>query len=112
MPAGFSRPSEAMVLHESADGGVTRQHAELRFLPSNGRQIVVHELVAPARVLSTQRPDLSLDYGRDTGVRSCVSWHFASQRFEGLFLIARDIEPALDGFRAEANGLSRCRMGP
>jgi len=67
--AEFSVFSEAMVLHEPADGGVARQHAELGFQSPDGSQIVVHELVAPARVLSAQRADLSLD---DRVMLGCV----------------------------------------
>src|SRR5665213_1458637 len=43
--------AESVVLHEAGHRRVARQHAQLRLLASHRHQIVVHQLVAPSRVL-------------------------------------------------------------
>jgi len=45
-------------------------------------------------------------------VRPCMTWHFAREGFEGLFLILARRRTSAHGFGAEANGLSGCRMRP
>ena len=104
--------AQAVMLHVSANRGVAGQLAERRVLPPNHQQIVVDQLVTPARMIAAQPPNLLRHSLRDTRMQARMFRHLALQRADRILGAAYRIEPALDGFGAKAHHLVRAGVPP
>src|SRR5258708_5406394 len=69
-------------------------------------------LVARARMVSAQRPEVRCDRVRKGRVRAGVFVHLALEGAEGILLGASRVDPALEGLGAEVNGLFGGRVSP
>jgi hypothetical protein len=108
-PAAFS---EAVLLHETAEARVARRWTERGIFSREHDEVVADELKAPARMLAAKPPDLGRHRLRHARMAAGMLGHFARQRRDGVLLVLGRVEPALDGFLAEAHGLTRGRVPP
>ena len=83
-----------MVLHETAHGGVAGQNTELGALAAHGDEVIVHELVAPTRVLAAQGIGL-VSGGTDT--------HLVLLDLTGLGLTGQQAQDRLDAVNITTN---------
>ena len=104
--------AQPVMLHVAAHRGVARQDAQRRLLAPQRHQVVVDQLVAPARVLLAQGPDRLGHRHRHAGMRARVLGHLALERPDRVLLVASAVVPALEGLEAEADGLARRRVTP
>ena len=100
------------VLHETAHRRVPGHRAERRVLLDPHTEVVVMELVAPARVLVVLRGEHPRERLRDARVRARVARHFALLRAERVGLAARRVVHPLDRLGRVAQHPARRRMAP
>lgn len=111
-PPLLARAEQRAPLHEPADAAIARDEAEPGVLTGKREEVVVVELVGPARVLLVLANDGFGERGADAGLGAGVAGDLARQHDEGIACPARRIEPALDGLEGEADGLFGGRVLP
>src|SRR5271170_6249412 len=103
---------ESMILHEAAHRTIARHRTQRRILLHQDSEVVVMELITPARVLLILARQRRRQRGRDARMRARVLGHLALERAEGVLLSARRVVHALDRLAGEAERLARGRMLP
>src|SRR5271154_7553793 len=103
---------ESMVLHEAAHRPIARHRTQRRILLHQDSEVVVMELIAPARVRLVLALQRRRERGRDARMRARVLGHLALERAQGVLLSARRVVHALDRLAGEAERLARGRMLP
>ena len=101
------RLSEPVMSHEAAHAGVAGQRQQLRFVESDGDEVVVNQLEGPGRMVPAQPADFSGHVGADA--RKCAGMfrHLALKRLDRVLLVSRRVPPAFDRLGAEAHALRR-----
>src|SRR5277367_4818772 len=103
---------ESMVLHEAAHRTIARHRTQRRILLHQDSEVVVMELITPARVLLILARERRRERGRDARMRARVLGHLALERAERVVLPARHVVHALDRLAGEADRLPRGRVLP
>jgi hypothetical protein len=93
-----SRFKQTVLFHEPRDRGVRRQRFQLLVLFGDRDEIVVVQLVGPARMLFVQSSERLLDRHRHRGMTAGVRRYFARQRPHRVVrMFLSQIQPPLDG---------------
>ena len=106
------RLCEPVMSHEATHAGVAGQRQQLRFVESDGDEVVVNQLEGPGRMVPAQPADFSGHVGADA--RKCAGMfrHLALKGPDGVLLAPRCVEPPLDRLWTDPDHQRSCQMTP